>query len=182
MEMIDIYNEAGVKTGETVEKYETHREGLIHRAVCVWIVNSRNEVLMQTRSDHVLSPGKMDISFSGHIQAGETSLEAAVREGYEELGISIDISRLRYLFSCRVYAGTDEYTENEIDDVYLYKADIPLDDCRFYDNEVKAVSYVPLEKLKAMVEMQADVLVPSEIHYRFFLTTMDSRLIKRDNG
>lgn len=182
MELTDIYDETGVKTGETAGKYEAHRNGLIHRAVCVWIVNSKNEVLMQTRSDHVLSPGKMDISFSGHIQAGETSLEAAVREGYEELGISIDVSRLQYLFSCRVYTGTDEYTENEIDDVYLYKADIPLDDCRFYDNEVKAVSYVPLEELRTMVEMQADVLVPSEIHYQFFLTTMDSRLIKRNSG
>lgn len=182
MELIDIYDETEVKTGETVEKYETHRKGLIHRDVCVWIINSKNEVLMQTRSDHVLSPGKMDISFSGHIRARETSLEVAVREGYEELGISININRLQYLFSCWVYTGTDEYMENEIDDVYLYKADIPLDACYFYDNEVKAISYVPLEKLKIMVEMQANVLVPSEIHYRFFLTTMDSRLIKTNNS
>lgn len=177
MEMIDIYDETGLKTGETVKKHEAHRKGLIHRAICVWIVNSSNEILMQTRSDHVRSPGKMDISFSGHIQAGETSLEAVGREGYEELGISIDISRLQYLFSCRVYIRTDEYIENEIDDVYLYKADIHLDACRFCDNEVKAVSYVPLEELKTMVETQADILVPSEIHYRFFLTAMSSHLV-----
>lgn len=177
MEMIDIYDETGLKTGETVKKHEAHRKGLIHRAICVWIVNSSNEILMQTRSDHVISPGKMDISFSGHIQAGETSLEAVAREGYEELGISIDISRLQYLFSSRVYTGTDEYIENEIDDVYLYKADIPLDACRFYDSEVKAVSYVSLEELKTMVETQADILIPSEIHYQFFLIAMSSHLV-----
>lgn len=178
MEMIDIYDETGLKTGETVKKHEAHRKGLIHKAICVWIVNSSNEVLMQTRNDHVISPGKMDVSFSGHIQAGETSLEAVIREGYEELGVFIDISLLQYLFSCRIYTKTGEYIENEIDDVYLYKADIPLDAYRFYDNEVKTVSYIPLEELKTMVEMQAEVLVPSEVHYRFFLATMDSRLAK----
>lgn len=178
MEMIDIYDEIGLKTGKTAEKHEVHLRGLIHRAICVWIVNSSDEVLMQTRNDHVISPGKMDISFSGHMQAGETSLEAVIREGYEELGIFIDISLLRYLFSCRIYTKTGEYIENEIDDVYLYKADIPLETYRFYDNEVKTVSYIPLEELKTMVEMQAEVLVPSEVHYRFFLATMGSRLVK----
>lgn len=50
-----------------------------------------------------------------------------------------------------------------IDDVYLYKADIPLYDCRFYDNEVKAVSYVPLEELRTMVEIQAEVLLSAKM-------------------
>ena len=47
----------------------------------------------------------LDISFSGHVQAGEAPLEAVRREGREELGINIDTSKLQYLFFCREYGG-----------------------------------------------------------------------------
>lgn len=86
MELIDIYDEVGQQCGKTEEKYEAHRKALIHKGVCVWIINSNDEILLQTRSNHVKFPNMMDISFSGHIQTGETSLEAAIREGKEELG------------------------------------------------------------------------------------------------
>ncbi len=94
--------------------------------LCVWIINSNDEILLQTRSSPAMFPNLLDISFSGHIQAGETSLEAAIREGREELGINLEIDKLQYLFSCREYAGIYEYFENEIDDVFLYRADIQL--------------------------------------------------------
>lgn len=172
MEMIDIYNELGQKCGKTEEKYETHRKGLIHKGVCVWIINSNDEILLQTRNNQVMFPNMMDISFSGHIQAGETSLEAAIREGKEELGIDVEIDKLQYLFSCREYGGVDGYFENEIDDVFLYRTDILLDEYSFYDNEVKEVSYVPLEKFKIMVETHSTMLMPYKTHYIFLLTAL----------
>ena len=80
MEFIDIYDDLGQKSGKSEEKGEAHRKALIHRGVCVWIMNSKQELLLQTRSSHVMFPDMLDISFSGHIQAGETSLEAVRRE------------------------------------------------------------------------------------------------------
>lgn len=117
-------------------------------------------------------PNMMDISFSGHIQAGETSLEAAIREGKEELGIDLEIDKLQYLFSCREYLGVDGYFENEIDDVFLYRTDILLEEYSFNDNEVKAVSYVSLEKFKIMVETHSTMLMPYKTHYIFLLTAL----------
>ena len=110
----------------------------------------------------------LDISFSGHIQAGETPLEAAIREGQEELGINLDIDKLQYLYSCREYGGIDGYFENEIDDVFLYRADIPIKEYTFCDNEVKEVSYVSLDKFKIKVEANSTLLLPYETHYHFF--------------
>ncbi|MDE7341063.1 MAG: NUDIX domain-containing protein [Lachnospiraceae bacterium] len=120
MEFIDIYDDLGQKSGKSEDKDEAHRKALIHRGVCVWIMNSKREILLQTRSSHVMFPDMLDISFSGHIQTGETPLEAVKREGREELGVNIDASKLQYLFSCREYGGDDGYFENEIDDVFLY--------------------------------------------------------------
>lgn len=178
MELIDIYNDLGQKSGKSEDKDEAHRKALLHRGVCVWIMNSKREILLQTRSSHVMFPDMLDISFSGHIQAGETPLEAVRREGREELGINIDVSKLQYLFSCREYGGMDGYFENEIDDVFLYRADIPIDEYSFYDNEVKEVRYIPLNQFKMMVESSSPMLLPYETHYRFLLIALSSRIMK----
>lgn len=113
MEFIDIYDDLGQKCGMS-EKDKVHRKALIHKGVCVWIMNSRRGLLLQTRNSHVMFPDMLDISFSGHIQAGETSLEAVNREGREELGINIETDKLQYLFSSREYGGIDGYFENGI--------------------------------------------------------------------
>lgn len=178
MEFIDIYDNLGQKCGMTLEKDEAHKKALIHKGVCVWIINSNDEILLQTRSSHVMFPNMLDISFSGHIQAGETSLDAAIREGREELGINLEIDKLQYLFSCREYGGIDGYFENEIDDVFLYRADIPIEEYTFCDNEVKEVSYVPLDEFKMMVKANSTTLLPYETHYHFFLTALSSRLLQ----
>lgn len=172
MELIDIYDELGQKCGKTEEKYEAHKKALIHKCVCVWIVNSNDEILLQTRNSQVMFPNMMDISFSGYIQAGETSLEAAIREGKEELGIDLEIDKLQYLFSGREYLEVDGYFENEIDDVFLYRTDILLEEYSFYDNEVKEVSYVSLEEFKKMVETHSTMLMPYKTHYIFLLTAL----------
>lgn len=50
MEMIDIYDELGQKCGKTEEKNEAHKKALIHKGACVWIINSNDEILLQTRN------------------------------------------------------------------------------------------------------------------------------------
>jgi len=177
MEFIDIYNDLGQKKGMTIEKNEAHEKALIHKGVCVWIINSNDELLLQTRSSHVMFPDMLDISFSGHIMAGETSIEAAIREGHEELGINLDSSKLQYLFTCREYGGIDDYFENEIDDVFLYRSDIPIDEYKFYDKEVKEVVYVSLEDFARMIESKSDKLLPYETHYRFLMIALKSSLL-----
>lgn len=177
MEYVDLYDNLGQRCDLTVGKDEVHRKALVHRGVCVWIMNSKDEILLQTRSSHVMFPNMLDISFSGHIQAGESSLEAAIREGREELGIELDQDKLQYLFTCREYGGFDGYFENEIDDVFLYRADIPVEAYTFCDDEVQAVSYISVDALKKMVDAQSERLVPYETHYQFLLTVLNSRLV-----
>ena len=49
MEKIEVLNEKGEKTGEVVSREEVHRLGLWHKTVHIWIVNGKNEVLLQKR-------------------------------------------------------------------------------------------------------------------------------------
>ena len=62
--------------------------------------------------------------------------------------------------------------------MFLYRADIPIDEYSFCDNEVKEVRYIPLDEFKRMVESGSPVLLPYETHYHFLLIALNSRLMQ----
>lgn len=65
-----------------------HAEGLMHRAVHLFVVNGRGELLLQKRSWlKDAHPGVWDSSVAGHLDAGEDYPSAARREMREEMGI-----------------------------------------------------------------------------------------------
>ena len=47
MEYIDIFDENNNPTGQIKEKGKAHEEGDFHRTAHVWIVNDKNELLLQ---------------------------------------------------------------------------------------------------------------------------------------
>ena len=47
MEYLDILDENGNLTGEKKLRTEVHRDGDWHKAVHVWILNSKNQLLLQ---------------------------------------------------------------------------------------------------------------------------------------
>ncbi len=89
MEWLDIVDENGNPTGETVSRGEAHLKGIPHRTSHVWIVRMRDgklQILLQKRSDDKDSyPGCYDISSAGHIPAGVDFIPSSVRELEEEL-------------------------------------------------------------------------------------------------
>ena len=89
MELIDVLNENGVKTGKIASRDEVHQKGLWHRAIVVAIINEKNEILLQQRSANKEKNANMwDISAAGHISAGQDSLMAATREINEEVSVT----------------------------------------------------------------------------------------------
>lgn len=70
-----------------------------------WVINKKGKVLIQKRSaNKKQSPGKWDVSFGGHCAHFDTSdvfLGNVVKEGYEELGLSITEKDVVFLGSAR---------------------------------------------------------------------------------
>ncbi len=106
-ELLDIVDEDGEPTGETVDREVAHRDGIRHRTSHVWLVrvgsDGRMQVLVQKRAaDKDAFPGCWDISSAGHIPAGDDWKTSALRELKEELGVEAQPDDLVWLGNHKV--------------------------------------------------------------------------------
>ena len=86
-ELFDVVDENDIPTG-TATRAEVHSKNLLHRAVHIFVLNKNGDLWLQKRSLRKdMNPGVWDSSVSGHLDAGEEYLTAAVRELGEEVGI-----------------------------------------------------------------------------------------------
>ena len=117
-EIFDVVNERDEVIGQ-VPRSEVHARKLLHRAVHVFVFNSRGDLLLQKRSalkDEY--PLCFTSSSSGHLSAGETYDEAAPRELQEELGLVVPLERL-----ARFPAGPETSFEHTV--LYRSMTDAP---------------------------------------------------------
>ncbi len=87
-EMLDLLDEGGRIVGR-VRRGDVHgNPALRHRAVHIFVVNPAGDYYLQKRSRlKRVAPGLWDTSVGGHVPAGESYEEGALRELAEELGI-----------------------------------------------------------------------------------------------
>lgn len=159
-EILDIYSRDGKYLG-TRTREECHRKnpGFYHKPVWIWIINSKNEVLVQKRASIKKSfPNYWDMPSAGHVAAGESSIQGAVRETAEELGIITKEEDY-------IYVG--EYICEktwEIGQVYLLKIDIGLEDLKLQVEEVDEVKWLSLEDFKKL--FYSNDFIPYDEEYR----------------
>lgn len=156
MEKIDVLDENGNKTGEIVSREEVHRLGLWHKCVHIWIVNDKNEILLQKRSlQKQTDPNKWTTATSGHLSAGDTSMEGAIRELGEEIGLQVKEDKLKYLFTVKesniIDNPTKQIIENEIIDVYLIQKNMDIAELSLQEEEVSEVKWFSFGEFKKMV-------------------------------
>ena len=141
-EVVDVLNENGESVNRVVTRKESHELGLWHRVVVIAIIDNNGHVLMQQRSKFIESyPGKWDVSVAGHVSAGQSSKEAAIREVSEELGITIKENELNYIFTDKYIKKLKEnYIINHIYDFYIVKRNnINVEDIKMRDSEVEQI-------------------------------------------
>lgn len=158
-EALDIVDEDGNPTGETVERGRAHREGIRHRTSHVWLLRRRAggvEVLLQKRSENKDSyPGCYDISSAGHIPAGSGYTESALRELKEELGITAEEDELifcgRRRISCDNIFHGQRFVERQVSHVYCMWKDIEPEEMTLQASEIDDVMWIGLSECLRMV-------------------------------
>jgi len=173
-EILDVLDDNGEKTGRTETYEEVHRLGLLHRTVHVWLVNSKNEFLLQKRSDDRRAyPNYWDISAAGHIDSGEISLRAAKRETEEEIGVDFPEQSLKFIATIRqpIIKHDEEFIDNELNDIYLVKCDLQLSEFKLQETEVKEMRWISKRELEDWVQGKGEKIVPHEEEYKILLNT-----------
>ena len=154
-EMLDVLDENGIKTGEILTRKEVHKQGLWHKIIAIAIIDENSQILMQQRSfTKDTNPGKWDISAAGHVSAGQTPLEASVREINEEVGIEVGKNDLTYILTYKKESYVrEDYKDKQIFDCYIAKVkEINMNDIILQESEVTDAKLVTKEEFKKMVE------------------------------
>lgn len=153
MEYFDVLNERGEKTGKVKLRSDVHRDGDWHAAVHIWILNSEGELLMQRRSPIKDTGANMwDISYGGHVQAGNTSFGEAFREGKEELGLDLLDKDLELIFTVTQNGKNEAQTNREFNDVYLVRKDLDSEALVLQEEEVAEVRFMPWQDVRQRIE------------------------------
>lgn len=122
-EIFDVVNDRDEVIGQSTRR-EVHARGLLHRAVHVLVFNARGQLFLQKRSMAKDSaPGCWASSCSGHVDAGEDYLTAAVRELEEEIGLRISGSHLLVPI---LRSGPCAETEQEFVWIYRLQSEGPF--------------------------------------------------------
>jgi isopentenyl-diphosphate Delta-isomerase len=130
---------------------QVHAQKWLHRAVHVFVFNTRGELLLQMRSaakDEY--PLCYTSSASGHLAAGESYAEAAPRELQEELGLQGDL-----VWLAKFPAGPETSYEHTV--LYQITTDaVPQID----PHEINEVTFHPLEEVMIMQERTPELFSP----------------------
>lgn len=160
MEILDVVDENGNPTGETVERTEAHKTGVRHRTSHVWVVRKNNgsmEILLQKRSKNKDShPGCLDCSSAGHIPAGVDFIPSAIRELKEELGIDANENEFVYCGKTvgkrtNVFYG-ETFIDNQVSNIYYIERNMEADKFNIQKEELESVVWMKYDDVVFMVE------------------------------
>ncbi len=148
MEMFDLYDNSGILLNKVAQRGSALNEGEFHLVVHVWIKNSNGQYLIQKRSKKTDIVFGMWASTSGAATTGDTSINAAIRETFEEIGILLSESELKLLK--RYYIGHEK--ASYIADVYIVNRDILLKDLKLDKFEVSECDFKTIKEINEMIE------------------------------
>lgn len=124
---------------------EVHSKGLLHRETYCYLINSKNQVLLQRRKDNLL----WDHSSAGHFPFNQTYEEGIVREFEEELGIKLPKKYFKEIAKEKI--SLSRIKNIRIVKVFLVKKDIALEKFKIDTAELSEIKYFNKYELKKLL-------------------------------
>ena len=172
-EQVILVNELDEPIG-LMNKMEAHEKAILHRAFSVFVLNEKNEVMLQQRAHHKYhSPLLWTNTCCSHQRAGETNIEAGTRRLYEEMGFKTDLKELfHFIYKAPFDNGL---TEHELDHVMIgYYANDPI----INPDEVEQWKWMKIEEIKEdMIVNPADYTVWFKIIFDEFYHYLEDHKI-----
>lgn len=118
-EQVILVNENDEPIG-LMPKLEAHQKAVLHRAFSVFVLNDKNEIMLQQRaSEKYHSPLLWTNTCCSHQRSGETNIQAGTRRLSEEMGFETPLQELfHFIYKAPFDNGL---TEHELDHVMIGK-------------------------------------------------------------
>ena len=127
-----------------MNKLEAHEKALLHRAFSIFILNDKNELMLQQRAHHKYhSPLLLTNTCCSHQRENENNIQAGTRRLREEMGFETELKEMfHFIYKAPFDNGL---TEHELDHVMIgYYNDIPV----INDEEVESWKWMKIEDIK----------------------------------
>ena len=136
-----------------MDKMAAHEQALLHRAFSVFVLNDKNEIMLQQRASHKYhSPLLWTNTCCSHQRAGESNIQAGKRRLKEEMGFE---TTLKELFHFIYKAPFDNgLTEHELDHVMIgYSNEEP----KINKEEVESWKWMKIEDIKNDMQVHPEI-------------------------
>ena len=136
-----------------MNKLEAHEKAVLHRAFSVFVLNSKNELMLQQRAHHKYhSPMLWTNTCCSHQRDGETNIQAGTRRLFEEMGFKTEIKQLfHFIYKAPFDNGL---TEHELDHVMIgYYNEEP----KINNDEVESYKWMTIEDVKKDIKNQPEI-------------------------
>lgn len=134
-------------------KLEAHEKAVLHRAFSVFVLNDKNEIMLQQRANQKYhSPLLWTNTCCSHQREGETNIQAGSRRLYEEMGFKTDLKELfHFIYKAPFDNGL---TEHELDHVMIgYYNDEP----KINTEEVEDWKWMSIEDVEKDIQLQPEI-------------------------
>ena len=127
-----------------MNKLEAHEKAVLHRAFSVFILNHKNELMLQQRAQHKYhSPLLWTNTCCSHQRENETNIQAGTRRLLEEMGFETELKEMfHFIYKAPFDNGL---TEHELDHVMIgYYNNMP----DINKEEVESWKWMKIEDVK----------------------------------
>lgn len=165
----ELYNENRELLGKDHIRGEQLPIDGYHLVVHVWIRNSKGQYLISQRSANKPTYSLMWECVGGSVVKGEDSLQGAIREAKEEVGVDLMPENGQVLFT-KTRKIIEGKIFNDIMDVWLFEYDGEVDLGNATTDEVTQVAWMNREQIKELFD--ANMFVDT---LEYFFTEVDKK-------
>lgn len=147
-EKFETLTENGEYTNNSVTREDCHKKGIWHKAVAVFIINSKDEVLLQKRSKQKkMWPNTWDITAGGHVLENELGFQTAIRETKEEIGVELHKNDLIFIGSARSSNQKGDIIDNHFNEFYIAEKEVDETKLKLQEDEVSDIKWISKEEI-----------------------------------
>lgn len=180
-EYLDILDKLGNPSEKICLKSEAHKKGYYHNTAHVWFYTNEGEILLQQRAaTKKIYPLLWDVSVAGHVDAGESVEQAAIRETKEEIGLTISENDLQKIGIFECFQTYDNgITDNEFHHTFISELKIDVTELKLQKGEVEALKLISIYDFYEKLEQSKTnnhFIFTNKSYYEFVIEAIQQKI------